>query len=498
MEKPMNIVVIMNDTWRYDHVGAHGNDWIHTPVLDQFAEESTVFERQYCGSFATIPIRHDIWKGRFGNPIHDWGPLDWESLTLPEVLRKSGYVTMLIHDTPHLINYGYGFDRPFHAWDMIRGNEVDRMRTDHFKEWKLDGFDKFRSAEMMALYHRQTKDWELEEDCWAPQVMDATCKWLERNSDHEKFFLWVDSFDPHEPWDPPQHYVDLYDKDYDGLSVFWPRYDKTENFLTPREQEHVANLFAAECTMCDRHIGRVLDTIDRQGLRDNTIVIIMSDHGHYLGDHGLQSKSGPLYEEVSRQIMMVRHPEGIGAGKRVQALVQPADIAPSLLELSQVATPKDMDIQGRSWASLLKKDNTNFRTAAVSATYPTYSPTTGFIKDEDSNTSRWSEQGWTSMTVTGQRYTLMDFPERDRWLLFDRETDPAMENNIVKDLPEEAEILHAELIKFLQANEAPQWMVQLWSDGPEGITAPEPSEFWKNVRKRGKPHANPLWGNIKG
>lgn len=102
------------------------------------------------------------------------------------------------------------------------------------------------------------------------------------------------------------------------------------------------------------------------------------------------------------------------------------------------------------------------------------------------------------MTVTGQRYTLMDFPERDRWLLFDRETDPAMENNIVKDLPEEAEILHAELIKFLQANEAPQWMVQLWSDGPEGITAPEPSEFWKNVRKRGKPHANPLWGNIKG
>ena len=107
MEKSMNIVVIMNDTWRYDHVGAHGNDWIHTPVLDQFAEESTVFERQYCGSFATIPIRHDIWKGRFGNPIHDWGPLDWESLTLPEVLRKSGYVTMLIHDTPHLINYGH-------------------------------------------------------------------------------------------------------------------------------------------------------------------------------------------------------------------------------------------------------------------------------------------------------------------------------------------------------------------------------------------------------
>ena len=177
----MNVVLIMNDTLRYDHLGANGNQWIHTPVLDQFASESAVFDRHYLASFPTVPNRHEMMKGCYGSPFQQWGPLQWDVKTLPEVLRDNGYVTMFIHDTPHLMNYGYGFDRPFHAWDMIRGNEVDRMRTDHFKEWKLDGFDKFRSAEMMALYHRQTKDWELEEDCWAQQVMDATCKWLERN-----------------------------------------------------------------------------------------------------------------------------------------------------------------------------------------------------------------------------------------------------------------------------------------------------------------------------
>ena len=65
-----------------------------------------------------------------GEPFPPWGPLSWETVTLPEVLRNAGYVTMLIHDTPHLVNDGFGFDRPFHGWEMIRGQEVDRYRTD--------------------------------------------------------------------------------------------------------------------------------------------------------------------------------------------------------------------------------------------------------------------------------------------------------------------------------------------------------------------------------
>ena len=72
----MNVIVIMNGTWRYDCLGVNGNDVIHTPVLDQFASESAVFERSYAGSYPTVPIRHDLQKGRFGAPFHGWLPLE--------------------------------------------------------------------------------------------------------------------------------------------------------------------------------------------------------------------------------------------------------------------------------------------------------------------------------------------------------------------------------------------------------------------------------------
>ena len=84
-----------------------------------------------------MPIRHDLLKGCFGAPLHGWLPLEWDALTLPEVMRQNDYVSMLIASTPHLINYGYGFDRPFHAWEMIRGAEIDRWKTDYFQEFAL-------------------------------------------------------------------------------------------------------------------------------------------------------------------------------------------------------------------------------------------------------------------------------------------------------------------------------------------------------------------------
>ena len=487
----MNVVFIMNDTWRYDYVGANGNDWIQTPVLDQFAKESAVFDRSYIASFATIPTRHDLMKGRFGNPLHPWQPLQWDALTMPEVLRANDYVTMLINDTPHMINYGYGFDRPFHAWEMIRGNEVDRSRTDWFPDWKIEDFEKYRTNSHMATYRRQTMDRNLEEEYFAPMVMKSTCDWLERNAGHDGFFLWVDSFDPHEPWDPPQHYIDMYDPDFDGTSVYWPRYARTEDFLTDREQEHIGKLFAAECTMCDTHIGRVLNKIDNLGMRDNTIVIIMSDHGHYFGEHGLQSKTGPLYEEVSHQILMIHHPEGIGAGKRLQALVQSPDVTVTIMDMLGVEAPTEMDVQGESLLPLMTGDKRSVRRAAVSGGYPFYIPQTGVGIQ-----GIFMNEGWTSLTSTGKDYALIDFPDRDRWELYYLPDDIGMTNNIIKQHPAEAEKLHTETLRFLRRNKAPRWMQRLWRDGPDGVEVPPPDEWLKLVRQRGMPHSTPLDGSV--
>ena len=494
----MNVVFIMNDTWRYDHVRANGNDWINTPVLDQFAAESAVFDRSYIGSFATIPCRHDLLKGRYGEPLHWWRPLQWDCLTLPEVLREEGYVTMLINDTPHMINYGFGFDRPFHAWQMIRGNEVDRFRTDWFREWNLGNMDKHRARAGMAQFYRQTHDLFSEDQYFAPMVMDAACNWLERNHGHEQFFLWVDSFDPHEPWDPPQHYRDMYAPDYDGVEVVWPAYGRSSEMLTPAEQEHVGKLFAAECTMCDTHIGRVLTKIDNLGLRDNTIVVIMSDHGHYFGEHDQQSKSGPLYEEVSHQFLMIRHPHGIGAGERFQALTQPADFAPTILEMLGITPPADMGIQGKSLLPQMSGSSELLRPVAVSGTYPYEVKPTG---DPGYRSGRRAvapalDPGWTPLTVTGPEYSLIAHPEKNRNELYHLPSDPGMTNNIIARNRDQEGQLQRELLAFLDSHESPEWLTRIYADGPDAAAAPEVDDHLKLVRQRGLPFTVTLDGNV--
>ena len=130
---PLSVILVVIDTLRYDFVGANGNPWVHTPTLDGLARRGVTFDRCYAGSFPTIPCRWELLTGRAhpeGLPFHPWRPLEWGVPTVPDALREAGYVTALLCDTPHLINHGYGFDRPFHAWDLIRGQEVDRISTE--------------------------------------------------------------------------------------------------------------------------------------------------------------------------------------------------------------------------------------------------------------------------------------------------------------------------------------------------------------------------------
>ncbi|MFW6303792.1 MAG: sulfatase-like hydrolase/transferase, partial [Candidatus Sumerlaeota bacterium] len=123
----MNIILLICDTLRYDHIGANGNDAIKTPNMDRLAAESLVFDNAYAASYPTIPHRYDVMTGRYGGPFHQWMPLPHDTLTLPQWLaQEAGYVTQLIHDTPHMVNGGHNFDWPFHAWTQIRGAEVDR------------------------------------------------------------------------------------------------------------------------------------------------------------------------------------------------------------------------------------------------------------------------------------------------------------------------------------------------------------------------------------
>ena len=217
----------------------------------------------------------------------------------------------------------------------------------------------------------------------------------------------------------------------------------------------------------------------------------MSDHGHYFGEHGLQSKTGPLYEEVSHQILMIRHPEGVGAGKRLQALVQSPDVTVTIMDMLGVEAPTEMDVQGESLLPLMTGKKRSVRHAAISGGYPFYIPQTGIGIQ-----GIFMNEGWTSLTATGKEYALIDFPDRNRWELYYLPDNIGMTNNIVKQHPAEAEKLHTEVLRFLRRNKAPRWMQKLWRDGPDAVERPAPDEWLKLVRQRGMPHATPLDGSV--
>ncbi len=437
----MNFIVFMFDTMRPDHLGCYGNNWIKTPNFDRFSQEATVFERAYAASFPTIPNRTDLFTGRYGEPLHPWVPLAHKQRTLPWVMGEKGYVTQLINDTPHLINRGTGFDAPFHAWWMIRGNEVDRYRTDCAK-LELD----FPREKMMgdlaelaySQYLRNTLGRRLEREHFAPQVLRAATDWLEQNYCHKNFFLWVDSFDPHEPWDPPKHYLDLYDP---GFKRGVPPNFFNNPAITPRERRHLRARYAAMITMIDTWFGRVLERIDTLGLADNTAVIVTSDHGTGLADHGRLSKFSPTYEEVGRIVWLMRIPK-LAQGKRIRALVQPPDLMPTILNLAGAPIPDY--VQGKSLVPLLKGSKTKLRDFAVTGPAPTTSAPV-------------------PITVTTSRWSLLLAPGRKE--LYDLTKDPGQKRNVFRGHPRVAQRLHAKMVKLLEELDAPEWAVEAYRTG---------------------------------
>ena len=460
----MNVILIMNDTLRYDHIGANGNPWISTPNLDAFAAEAAVFDHNHLCSFPTVPNRHEMMKGRHGNPFQAWRPLEWGAMTLPKALRLAGYETMFIHDTPHLANFGFGFDRPFSGWEFVRGNEADRWRTDYFSELQVPGGGKFTWDQQATHEFRNYRHMHREEDQCVARVMSAACEWLDHNAGHEKFFLWIDSFDPHEPWDPPQHYVDMYDPDFEGEKISWPSFGEVADRFSPAEQRNLKALYAGEVTMMDRWIGRVLTKIDDLGLRDSTAVVIMSDHGFDFFEHGYVGKRA-IYPEVVRTVQMVRLPDGAGAGRRIPQLTQHPDFAPSVFDLTGVEVPDGMDIQGRSWAPLLQGGEYEARTATVSGNGPSYfDPRSPFAA---ALAGRFT--GWSPLQVTDGRWWLVDNADPGMRELYDVDTDPDTQVNLYGQEPEHYARLHGELQSFLERSAAPEFAIRLFRDGPEGI-----------------------------
>jgi arylsulfatase A-like enzyme len=441
----MNFIIMIADTLRRDHLGCYGNKWIHTPNIDRLATQSVVFDHAFTGSFPTVPNRRDVLTGRYTFTYCDWSPMTPEEVVLPQVLGKAGYCTYMIVDTPHIIANGYGFDRGFSGWQWIRGQEGDRLKTDPIEVKLPSAPEKLRGgARTVTQYLRNVSDRQGEKDYFAPMTMTQAAKWLERNHQREKFLLYVDTFDPHEPWDPPKKYVDMYNPGYEGEEVTYPLYAPC-SFLTDPELEHVRALYAGEVSMVDTWLGKLLKKVEDLGLLDDTAIIFTTDHGFFFGEHGLIGKITLIKREVNNIPLMMRVP-GMTPGRRWH-LVQPPDLMPTILDLAGVEHPDT--IHGKSLVSVLGGDPTPVRDIAVTSFSIIHQPASE--KPVHLTPQNWADFAWKlkPSTIVTEEWVLIVGAGDLEPELYHMPHDPRQQHNVFAENRGVAKELHAKYLEFL-------------------------------------------------
>ncbi|MCX7011925.1 MAG: sulfatase-like hydrolase/transferase [Candidatus Sumerlaeota bacterium] len=477
----MNSILIVLDTWRRDHSGAYGNQRIHTPNINKFATKSAVFENAYFASYPTLPCRRDILTGRYEFPWRGWGGLEPTDMTLPAILKRAGKLSYFITDVYHHWGRDAGsYWRDFTGFDLVRGQEKDGYIPDTDIQFEYRTLDypphnradepHFRNAQYLR---KEEKDW------FSPQVLSRAARWVQHNAAHQDFFLMVDSFDPHEPWDPPRHYINLYeDPGYKGREFPVAPYGPVEKHLTPAELKHVQAQYAGEVTMVDRWVGYLLDEIEAIGLMQNTMIILTTDHGTFNGDHGRTGKNWVLWEPLSHIPLIIWHPQ-FGHGARLKQFIQPIDYSPTILEAAGL--PPVEGLHGKSFLPLLKdpgqKDSRDAIlfgafTFACNITDGEWALHQGVdssnppLYSYSQIISKWGSDDWGPYEgvrrLVGPKNANTADSERGQTHLYHLAEDPKEEKDLSAAAPDQMRRLQKLIIQKLEAINAPRELMRRW------------------------------------
>lgn len=357
-----NVVLVIVDSLRKDHVGAYGNDWIHTPNMDALARDSLLFTRSYPESIPTLCARRAIYTGTRTWPFANWHPVKgddislwgWQPIpeyqtTLAEILRHNGYGTYFVTDNLQQYKASMNFHRGFDTFDFIRGQTSDPYRPvwTH-PQGKMQNAltnDELGEEGILRQYWANVAGRRSEEDWFSPQVFTQASDYLEAIKDAGPFFMVVDNYDPHEPWDAPEKYVSLYDDTYAGKEPYWPNYGLSD-YLDEGELRRLRARYSGDVTMADRWLGHFLDKMERLGLFENTLLILLSDHGVAQGEHGFNGKLAiAMYPELTDTVFLMRHPQGKRAGEKSDYYASTHDVAPTILGFLGMETPEQMEGQ---------------------------------------------------------------------------------------------------------------------------------------------------------
>ena len=502
---PRHVVVVLLDSLNRHLLSSYGGSEFTTPNLSRFAEESVVFDRHHTGSLPCMPARHDLLVGALDFPWRPWGSVEiWED-AITFSLRNAGVTTMLVSDHPHLFECGgenYHID--FDAWEYVRGHENDPWKTRPDPSWVGTPALPVDEPRRGHFKYQDSRTWfKSEDDFPGPRTMRAAENWVRTNGGcHDRSLLVIDEFDPHEPFDTPEPWASMYRCNTDDPWMIWPPYviDGLKNdLISEAEGRSLRSAYGAKLSMIDHWFGKLLNAIDESPDADNTVVVVCTDHGHYLGEFDVWGKPGfPIHDPLGHIPLMIRWPDV--KARRESALTTTVDIHATLCDIFGVAP--EHRTHGKSLVPLIHGDTSSIRDYCLSGywgrevqlitedhTYTRGSVGEGFPLSMWSN--RWStmpvhslpnlrlprpdQRAWldtmpgSSVPVIRQPFEQGDFLPfwaygglKNENLLYDRKDDPAQLNNLAAGSQDMLSDIEAKLIEKLR-----QSLVEI--DAPDDV-----------------------------
>lgn len=313
-----NVIVLLIDTLRASKLRLYEpSSRVQTPALDRFAAEATLFERAQSPENWTKPAVASILTSLHPSTHetrYDASSLPMKALMLGEVLQSAHFKTASFIANGY-VSTKFGFGR---GWDHYT-NYIRESRNTNASNVYREAFD-----------------------------------WIEEHRD-ERFFVYIQTIDPHVPYDPPDEYLKMYDdRAYDGpvknrrthLLLEDAKKSPPKVVFTESDKIRLKALHDGEISYHDHHMGLFLRKLEKLGLRENTLFVITADHGEELDDHGSWGHGHSVYQELLHVPLLFRWPGAIEGGKRVHPAVTTLDIAPTVLEALDVPIPDAFE--GRS------------------------------------------------------------------------------------------------------------------------------------------------------
>jgi len=446
--KRMNVLFIVCDDLN-NRLGCYGQKDVISPNLDKFASESLRFDRAYCQFPVCNPSRSSFLSGlrpestRILNNYLQLRKMNPQVVTFPECFRNHGYWTASTGKVFH----GHKTDDA-NSWDEktffgdLRNPIYEQFKREfeakhgsiYQKENKKIWDDLIAKPDIQQLVYGQFPAGYCPTDMTDDEHADGknanqVIKWLEEKSYGDKPFLIACGIHrPHVPFWAPQKYFDMYPlneinlvndpaSDWDDIPelALWGRYRVF--FKNPRcpdnsERKKAQQAYYACITHIDTIVGKILDTVKKQGLWDNTIVIFTSDHGLQLGEHGMWGKV-TLFETCDRIPFIMRVPGMTKPGSASPRLIELVDLYPTLAELCNLKTPDNLE--GISFVPLLKQPDRPWKKAAFTVV------------------QRGENQEITCKAVRSERWRYSEWNDPEANELYDLKNDPREWHNLAKD-----------------------------------------------------------------